>query len=54
MVFIGASNDLGEFRSGVTAQWWGARLAVLVGGIGTCVVVLVWAALFPSSATSTS
>lgn len=47
MVFIGASNDLGEFESGVTAQWWGARLAVLVGGIGTCLVVLVWAALFP-------
>ena len=47
MVFIGASNDLGEFESGVTAEWWGARAAVLIGGIGTCVVVLVWAALFP-------
>lgn len=47
MVFIGASNDLGEFESGVTAQWWGSRLAVFVGGVGTCLVVLVWAALFP-------
>jgi hypothetical protein len=47
MVFIGASNDLGEFESGVTAQWWGPRLAVFIGGIGTCLVVVTWAALFP-------
>ena len=47
MVFIGASNELGEFESGVTAQWLGPELAVLVGGIGTCLVVLAWAALFP-------
>jgi hypothetical protein len=47
MVFIGASNDLGEFESGVTAELLGSRLAVLVGGIGTCLVVLAWAALFP-------
>ncbi|MDF2695405.1 MAG: ral substrate transporter [Labilithrix sp.] len=47
MVFIGASNELGEFESGVTAAWLGPELAVLVGGIGTCVVVLLWAALFP-------
>jgi MFS family permease len=46
-VFIGASNDLGEFESGITAAWLGPELAVLVGGIGTCVVVLVWAGLFP-------
>jgi MFS family permease len=47
MVFIGASNELGEFESGVTAAWLGPELAVLVGGIGTCIVVLVWAGLFP-------
>ena len=47
MVFIGASNDLGEFESGVTAEWFGSRLAVLIGGVGTCVVVLVWSAIFP-------
>lgn len=47
MVFIGASNELGEFESGVTAAWLGPELAVLVGGVGTCIVVLLWAALFP-------
>ncbi|MBX3205219.1 MAG: MFS transporter [Labilithrix sp.] len=47
MVFIGASNELGEFESGATAAWLGPELAVLVGGIGTCLVVLGWAALFP-------
>ena len=47
MVFIGASNELGEFESGVTAAWLGPELAVLIGGIGTCVVVLLWVGLFP-------
>lgn len=46
-VFIGASNELGEFESGITAAWLGPELAVLVGGIGTCLVVLAWAFLFP-------
>ncbi len=46
-VFIGASNELGEFESGVTAAWLGPELAVLVGGIGTCLVVIAWAFLFP-------
>ena len=48
MVFIGASNELGEFESGVTAEWLTPRIAVLVGGIGTCVVVVVWALMFPA------
>ncbi len=48
LVFIGASNELGEFESGVTAAWLGPELAVVVGGIGTCVVVVLWALLFPS------
>jgi hypothetical protein len=47
LVFIGASNELGEFESGVTAAWLGAETAVVVGGIGTCLVVFVWALLFP-------
>lgn len=47
MVFIGASNELGEFESGVTAQWWGAIPSVVVGGLGTLLVVGVWAMRFP-------
>ena len=47
MVFIGASNELGELESGVTAAWLGPELAVLVGGIGTCLVVVVWMLIFP-------
>jgi MFS family permease len=46
-VFIGASNELGEFESGVTARWFGTAPAVVVGGIGTCAVVLLSALLFP-------
>lgn len=47
MVFIGASNELGEFESGVTAAWWGPVAAVLVGGAGTLAVTLLWLWLFP-------
>lgn len=47
MLFIGASNELGEFESGVTADWWGAVPAVVVGGLGTLAVVGIWAYLFP-------
>jgi MFS family permease len=46
-VFIGASNELGEFESGVTAAWWGVVPAVLVGGAATLVVALSWTRLFP-------
>jgi MFS family permease len=46
-VFIGASNEVGQFESGLTAQWFGAVPAVLLGGIGTIAVVAVWAWLFP-------
>ena len=48
MVFIGASNEVGQFESGLTAQWLGAVPAVLLGGIGTLVVVALWAKLFPA------
>ena len=47
MVFIGASNEVGQFESGLTAQWFGAVPAVILGGVGTIVVVTLWAWLFP-------
>ena len=47
-LFIGCSNQLGEFESGVTAAWLGAVPAVLIGGIGTLLVVVLWAWRFPS------
>ncbi|HUJ76484.1 MAG TPA: MFS transporter [bacterium] len=46
-MFIGTSNTLGEFESGVTAAWFGAVPAVLIGGIGTLLVALLWMRLFP-------
>ncbi|MBU1227015.1 MAG: MFS transporter [Actinobacteria bacterium] len=46
-IFIGASNELGEFESGVTAAWWGVVPAVLVGGIGTIVVAVVFGFAIP-------
>jgi hypothetical protein len=46
-VFIGASNELGEFESGVTASWWGTVTAVVVGGAATIAVAAAWARLFP-------
>jgi MFS family permease len=47
-MFIGASNSLGEFESGVTAAWFGPVPAALIGGIGTILVALLWRRLFPS------
>jgi MFS family permease len=47
MVFIGASNEFGEFESGLTAQWFGTVHAVVLGGIGTLIVTAIWARLFP-------
>jgi MFS family permease len=46
-IFIGASNQLGEFESGVTAAWLGVVPAVVWGGIGTLAVVAIWLRLFP-------
>ena len=37
MLFIGASNELGEFESGITAAWFGTVPAVVLGGLGTLV-----------------
>jgi MFS family permease len=47
-IFIGTSNELGEFESGVTASWFGAVPAVVIGGIGTLLVVLIWMRAFPA------
>ena len=46
-MFVGASNELGEFESGLTASWWGLKPAVMVGGIATLAVAALWARLFP-------
>lgn len=46
-LFVTGSNELGEFESGVTAQWWGAVRAVVIGGIGALIVTGLWSALFP-------
>lgn len=48
MVFIGASNEVGQFESGITAHWFGTVPAVVLGGVGTIAIVLIWARLFPS------
>ena len=47
-VFIGASNELGEFESGVTASWFGLVPSVVLGGLATITVTAVWMRLFPS------
>ncbi|WP_136523680.1 MFS transporter [Geomonas ferrireducens] len=46
-MFVGTSNQLGEFESGVTAALFGTVPAVLIGGVGTMLVVLLWMRLFP-------
>src|SRR5581483_3466806 len=48
MLFVGASNELGEFESGVTAAWFGTIPAVVLGGMGTLVIVALWMRLFPT------
>ena len=47
LVFIGASNELGELESGVTAAWLGTVPAVVVGGFGTLLVTALWIWIFP-------
>ena len=41
-VFIGASNELGEFESGLTANWFGLRPAIILGGAATLAVTGLW------------
>ena len=47
MLFIGASNELGEFESGITASWFGTVPAAVIGGVGTLAVVGLWMWGFP-------
>jgi MFS family permease len=47
MIFIGTSNEFGQFESGLTAQWLGTVPAVVLGGVGTLLVVTLWAWWFP-------
>ncbi|WP_373293593.1 MFS transporter [Pseudomonas matsuisoli] len=49
-LFIGASNQLGEFRAGVTAAWIGTVPAVVAGGVGAIVITGLWVKLFPTLA----
>jgi MFS family permease len=47
MIFIGTSNEFGQFESGLTAHWFGTVPAVVLGGVGTLLVVTLWAWWFP-------
>jgi MFS family permease len=45
-VFIGASNELGEFESGTTAAWFGLVPAIVIGGVATMIITVLWARVF--------
>jgi MFS family permease len=47
-LFIGASNELGEYESGLTAHWWGAVRAVVIGGVASLTVTGLWSVFFPA------
>jgi len=47
-LFINASNQLGQFESGVTAALFGAMPAAVLGGVGTVAIALLWMKLFPT------
>lgn len=49
-IFIGASNQLGEFESGLTAAWFGTVPSVVIGGVGTLLIAALWIRLFPGLA----
>ena len=49
-IFIGASNQWGEFESGATAAWFGAVGSVVFGGVGTLLVATLWVRVFPELA----
>ena len=48
LIFVGASNQLGQFESGLTAQWLGTVPAVALGGLGALAVTALWAWAFPA------
>jgi hypothetical protein len=47
-LFLGASNELGEYESGLTAHWFGAVRAVILGGVGSMLVTGLWSIFFPA------
>jgi hypothetical protein len=47
-LFLGASNELGEYESGLTAHWWGAVRAVVIGGVASMAITGMWAGFFPA------
>jgi MFS family permease len=47
-LFLGASNEFGEYESGLTAHWWGAVRAVVVGGVASMIVTGTWSIFFPA------
>ncbi|MBK8173254.1 MAG: MFS transporter [Sandaracinaceae bacterium] len=47
-LFVSVSNELGEFESGATAEWFGTVPSVVAGGVGTILIVIAWAWLFPA------
>ncbi len=47
-LFVGASNELGEFESGLTAHWFGTVPAVVIGGVGSLLITVLWGVLFPA------
>ena len=46
-LFVGSSNTLGEFESGLVAAWLGAVPSVIIGGLGSLLVAGIWMLLFP-------
>jgi hypothetical protein len=47
MIFIGTSNQMGQFESGVTGAWLGTVPAIILGGVGAIIIAALWACLFP-------
>ena len=47
-LFIGSSNEFGEYESGQTAYWWGAVRAVVIGGVASMAVTGLWSVFFPA------
>jgi MFS family permease len=47
-LFIGVSNEVGEYESGLTAHWWGAVRAVVIGGVASMAVTGMWSVFFPA------
>lgn len=47
-LFIGVSNEVGEYESGLTAHWWGAVRAVVIGGVASLAVTGIWSVFFPA------